>query len=165
VGVSSCLLGEPVRYDGGHKRNASLIDELGLLVEWVPVCPEFEAGLGVPRPAMRLVRDGDGVRMLEIESGRDHTVRMERFATERVRELAALDLCGYVLKRNSPSCGLERVPVHDDKGKTGRGGVGLFAAALSAAYPELPVEDEARLDDPVIRESFIARIVAYSRRR
>ncbi len=164
VGVSSCLLGEPVRYDGGHKRNRSLVDELGPLVEWVPVCPELESGLGVPRPAMRLQRDGGSVRMVEIQSGRDHTARMERFSTRRVRELAALDLCGYVLKRDSPSCGLERVPVLGKNGMRQREGVGLFAAALQAAFPELPVEDEGRLDDPEIRDSFIQRIVACSQR-
>ena len=161
VGVSSCLLGEPVRYDGGHKRNHSVTDELGPLVEWVPVCPELESGMAVPRPAMRLQRDGGTVRMAEIQSGRDHTERMERFAADRVRELAALDLCGYVLKRDSPSCGLERVPVHDEKGTPRREGVGLFAAALRAAFPELPVEDESRLDDPEIRKNFIDRITAY----
>jgi uncharacterized protein YbgA (DUF1722 family)/uncharacterized protein YbbK (DUF523 family) len=165
LGVSSCLLGEPVRYDSGHKRDRFVTDQLGPFVEWVPVCPELESGMGVPRPAMRLVRAGDTVRMVEIQSGRDHTARMERFSSRRVRALAALDLCGYVLKRDSPSCGFERVKVYGEKGMPRREGVGLFAAALRAAFPELPVEDEGRLNDPGIRENFIARIFAYQRLR
>ena len=104
VGVSSCLLGEEVRFDKGHKRDRFVTDVLGPFVEWVPVCPEVEAGLGLPRPSMRLVRDGDEVRMLETKSGRDHTRTMRRFAARRVRALRALDLCGYVLKKDSPSC-------------------------------------------------------------
>ena len=103
LGVSSCLLGTPVRFDGGHKRDPFVTDLLGALVEWVPVCPEVELGMGVPRPALRLVRDGGAVRLLEIASGRDHTRAMERYAARRVRALRGLGLCGYILKKDSPS--------------------------------------------------------------
>jgi uncharacterized protein YbbK (DUF523 family) len=163
LGVSSCLLGRSVRYDGGHKRSAFVCDQLGVFVEWVPVCPELEAGLGVPRPPMRLVRQGPDLRLLEIESGRDHTQAFERFSRRRVEALRALDLCGYVLKKDSPSCGFERVRIHSDDGPPRREGRGLFAAALCQAFPKLPIEDEARLDDPHLRENFIARVLAFRR--
>jgi len=167
VGVSSCLLGEQVRYDGGHKRDRFVTDVLGEFVEWVPVCPELEAGLGLPRPAMRLVREGDDerVRMVEIKSRRDHTATMQSFAAKRVRALRALDLCGYVLKRDSPSCGMERVKIYLEKGSPEKKGVGLFAKALLEALPELPVEEEGRLNDPALRENFIERVFAYRRLR
>ena len=101
LGVSSCLLGEAVRFDGGHKRDRFVADLLGAFVEWVPVCPELEAGMGVPRPPLRLVRADEELRMVEIRSGRDHTRRMERYGVRRVRALQDLDLCGYVLKKDS----------------------------------------------------------------
>ena len=106
VGVSACLLGEPVRYDGRHKRDAFLTDVLGKHVEWVPVCPELEVGMGVPRESVRLEGDVDAPRMVGVRSRIDHTAAMRRFAAERVRQLAALDLQGYVFKKGSPSCGL-----------------------------------------------------------
>src|SRR5262245_8433238 len=105
VGISACLLGQPVRWDGGHKHDDSLVSDLGRHVEWVPVCPEVELGMGVPRPPVRLVRDGDSLRMLEQDSDRDHTSAMQSFAERRIAELAKQDLCGYVLKQDSPSCG------------------------------------------------------------
>jgi len=165
LGVSSCLLGESVRYDAGHKRDRFVTDVLGEFVEWVPVCPELESGMGVPRPALRLVRDGDDVRMVEIRSGRDHTQRMQRFSAKRVRALRGLELCGYVLKKDSPSCGLTRVKVYGEKGMPRRDGQGLFAEALTRAVPHLPVEDEGRLNDPPLRENFIERVFAYRRLR
>ena len=165
LGVSSCLLGNAVRYDGGHKRDGFVADLLGAFVEWVPVCPELEVGMGVPRPVLRLVRKDGEVRMLERESGRDHTRSMQRFANRRVRELRALDLCGYVLKRGSPSCGMQRVEVYGAKGTARRDGEGLYASALMRANPHLPVEDEGRLNDPLRRENFIERIFAYRRLR
>jgi len=164
LGVSSCLLGENVRYDGGHKWDRFVADQLGAFVEWVPVCPEVEAGMGVPRPPVRLVRRGESVAMLEVESGRDHTRTLERFAEERVRALRALDLCGYILKRDSPSCGFDGVNVYDENGEARREGVGLYAAALRKAYPQLPVEDEGRLHDPAVRKNFVAQIHAYRKR-
>jgi len=164
LGVSSCLLGEEVRFDGGHKRDRFLTDLLGRFVEWVPVCPEVEAGMGTPRPALRLVGDGDGVRMLEIRSRQDHTEAMERFSARRVRELRSLALCGYVLKKDSPSCGMTRVKVYSGgEGMPRRDGRGLYASALIEAYPNLPIEDEGRLNDATLRENFIERVFAYRR--
>ena len=165
LGVSSCLLGEPVRFDGGHKRDRFITELLGSCVEWVPVCPELESGMGVPRPAMRLVADGGELRMLEVASGRDHSSRMRRFAARRVRALQALDLCGYVLKKDSPSCGMERVKIYPAQGMAKRAGRGLFAAALIEALPNLPVEEEGRLNDARLRENFIERVFAYRRLR
>ncbi|MBW2493114.1 MAG: DUF523 and DUF1722 domain-containing protein, partial [Deltaproteobacteria bacterium] len=167
LGVSSCLLGQEVRFDGGHKRDRFLTELLGSFVEWVPVCPEVEVGMGTPRPALRLVRDGEGeaVRMLEIASGRDHTRAMQRYAAQRVRALGGLELCGYVLKKDSPSCGMTRVKVYGEKGGATRDGRGLFALQLLDAYPNLPVEDEGRLNDARLRENFIERVFAYKRLR
>ena len=165
LGVSSCLLGEAVRYDGGHKRDLFLTDLLGRHVEWAPVCPELEAGLGVPRPAMRLEREGRRIRLREISSGRDHTARMQRFAARRLRALRALELCGYVLKKDSPSCGMTRVKLYGEKGAARREASGLFAAALQATWPSLPLEEEGRLHDPALRENFIERVFAYRRLR
>jgi uncharacterized protein YbgA (DUF1722 family)/uncharacterized protein YbbK (DUF523 family) len=165
IGISSCLLGERVRFDGGHKREPFLVERLGPFVEWVPVCPELEAGLGVPRPALRLVRDDGGVRMVEIASGRDRTELLREWSAARVRRLRALDLSGYVLKKDSPSCGFERVKVYGHPGAPRREGRGLFAEALREALPLLPVEDEGRLNDPRLRENWIERIFAGARLR
>ena len=163
LGVSSCLLGEEVRYDGGHRRDAFLTDVLGPFVEWVPVCPEVEIGLGVPRPPIRLVGDPTAPRLQVEKTGEDLTSRMRRWASGRLGELAALGLHGYVLKRGSPSCGLVRLRVYGEDGSPGRVGRGLFAAALTDALPLLPVEEEGRLTDAGIRESFIERVFAAAR--
>jgi uncharacterized protein YbgA (DUF1722 family)/uncharacterized protein YbbK (DUF523 family) len=165
LGVSSCLLGHEVRFDGGHKRDRFVTDLLGNFIEWVPVCPEAEVGMGTPRPAMRLVAGGDGVRMVEIKSGRDHTRSMAKFSARRVRELKALDLCGYILKKDSPSCGMTRVKIYAEHAMPRREGRGLYAAALMEAYPNIPVEDEGRLNDAKLRENFIERVFAYTRLR
>lgn len=163
LGVSSCLLGKAVRYDGGHKRDRFVTDLLGNFVEWVPVCPEVEAGLGVPRPALRLIREGESLRLVEIASGRDHTRHMERYASRRVRALRGLELRGYVLKKDSPSCGMTRVKVYAERGMPKREGRGLYGAALLEAFPSLPVEEEGRLNDPGLRENFVERVFAYRR--
>ncbi len=165
LGISSCLLGQAVRYDGGHKRDRFVADLLAAFVEWVPVCPEVEAGMGTPRPALRLVRDAGGVAMREIASGRDHTRAMQRYAARRVRTLRGLELCGYVLKKDSPSCGMTRVKVYGESGMPKKDGRGLFAAPLMEAFPNLPVEDEGRLNDAKLRENFIERVFAYRRLR
>jgi uncharacterized protein YbgA (DUF1722 family)/uncharacterized protein YbbK (DUF523 family) len=165
VGISTCLLGEAVRYDGAHKRDRYLTDVLGRYFEWVPVCPEVEVGMGTPRPPIRLVRGDDGVRLVEPKEGRDWTRAMAAYARKRVRALAALELCGYVLKSGSPSCGMERVKVWSDEGMPEKIGSGLFAAELQRRLPSLPVEEEGRLHDARLRENWIERVFAYRRLR
>ena len=166
LGVSACLLGEEVRYNGGHKRDRFLTDVLGPYVEWVPVCPEVEIGLGTPRPAIRLVQIGGETRLVAPDTGADHTAAMGEYSGRRVAELSKLDLSGYVLKKDSPSCGMERVKLYaGDNAVPAREGQGIFAEALLRLLPELPVEEEGRLNDPALRESFVSRIFAYDRFR
>ena len=166
IGISACLLGQEVRFDGGHKRDAFLADILGPHVEWVPVCPEVEVGMGTPREPVRLVRphrSSSGLLMITTRTNVDHTDRMNNWAVGRVDELAAEDLCGYVLKKDSPSCGLERVKVYPPNGMPERTGRGLFATALKNHFASLPIEEEGRLSDPRLRENFIERVFAYRR--
>jgi len=166
LGISSCLLGQEVRYDGGHKRDRFLTDVLGDYVTWVPVCPEVEIGLGTPRPTIRLERMEDGLaRLVMPSSGEDLTDRMMEYADDRIRRLEKHALAGYVLKKDSPSCGMERVKVRDPNGMPARNGVGTFAAELLRLAPNLPVEEEGRLNDAKLRENFITRIFAYQRWR
>ena len=165
IGISRCLLGEKVRYDGGHKRDSFLADTLGRHVEWVPVCPEVEAGLGTPREAMHLVGPAETPRLLTIRSGLDHTDRIERFSHHRVRELETLDLSGYVFKKGSPSCGVARVRVYHEQGMPARNGVGLFARIFQERFPLVPVEEEGRLADPLLRDNFLERVFSYARWR
>lgn len=163
IGVSRCLLGEEVRYDGGHKRDQFLTDVLGPYVEWVPICPEVEAGLGAPREAMRLVGTPQHPRLVTIKSGTDHTRALETMATNRIEELKEFDLSGYVFKKGSPSCGIERVRIYNEQGVLSRKGVGLFAGAFMRQFPLIPVEEEGRLCDPTLRENFIERVFCYRR--
>jgi len=167
VGISSCLLGNAVRYDGGHKRDGFAADLLSRFVTFVPVCPEVEVGMGTPRPSIRLVKVGSEVRLLEPKKGADHTAAMRRWAERRLAALEGEDLCGFILKKDSPSCGMERVKVWPDRPgvPAARGGTGLFAEALRARWPELPLEEEGRLNDLPLRESFVERIFAYRRLR
>jgi uncharacterized protein YbgA (DUF1722 family)/uncharacterized protein YbbK (DUF523 family) len=165
LGISACLLGQPVRFDGGHKRDPFLTTGLGPFVEWVPVCPEDESGLGTPREAMRLVRGDAGLRLLTVRSRRDVTEKLTAYSAVRVRELATLGLDGFVLKKDSPSCGLTRTKVYSENGVPVRAGRGLFAEALCKALPTLPMEEEGRLCDPAIREHFIERVFAHHRLR
>jgi uncharacterized protein YbgA (DUF1722 family)/uncharacterized protein YbbK (DUF523 family) len=164
IGVSTCLLGEHVRFDGGHKRDPFLVETFGRYVEWVPVCPEVETGLGVPRESMHLRRVADEVRLVTTKTGIDHTDAMRRYAARRVAALSAHELCGYVLKKSSPSCGMERVKIYGRSGPLASGR-GLFAEALLKAFPHLPVEEEGRLSDPRLRENFVERVFAYRRLR
>ena len=163
LGISRCLLGDEVRFDGGHKKDSFLTDVFGRYVEWVPVCPEVEAGLGTPREAMRLVGDPQGPRLVTIKSGTDHTRALERMTTNRIAELKNLDLSGYVFKKGSPSCGIERVRVYNEHGMPSRNGVGLFARAFIEQFPLIPVEEEGRLCEPTLRENFIERVFCYRR--
>jgi len=165
LGVSKCLLGEPVRYDGQHKRNAFVVDTLGPLVEFVPVCPEVECGLGVPREAMRLIGPKDNPRLVTIRSGQDITPRMQAWIKPRLDELAKENLCGFIFKARSPSSGMERVKIYNAKGGVEGYGAGLFAAAFMARFPLLPVEEEGRLNDPQLRDNFVERIFTLRRYR
>jgi len=165
LGISTCLLGENVRFDGGHKLDRYLTDTLGQYVEYVPVCPEVECGFGIPRESFRLVGDRENPRLVTSRSNQDHTDRMGQWAKKRVAELEKEDLCGYIFKSGSPSSGMERVKVYDPNGVPAKVGVGLFARIFMEHFPLLPVEDEGRLHDPILRENFIERIFALKRWR
>lgn len=163
LGISACLLGHRVRYDGGHKREHFLTDLFGKFVEWIPICPEVEVGMGLPRETIRLVGTPTYPRMIAEKSGKDWTQAMNRFAAQQVCEIADQNLSGYVFKKNSPSCGMERVRVYNSQGMPERQGRGLFAAALIDQCPLLPVEEEGRLNDLKLRENFIERVFAHHR--
>lgn len=154
-----------MRFDGDHRHDPLVADLLGQSVEWVPVCPEVESGMPIPRPTLRLADLGAGVRMVESAAGVDHTRAMKTYSVRRVRELQALDLSGYVLKMNSPSCGMARVKIHDSKGTEISHGAGLFASVLMEACPQLPIEEEGRLHDAKLRENFVERVLAYQNLR
>lgn len=165
VGLSACLGGDEVRYNGGHSHQRYLTDTLGRFVEFVPVCPEVEAGMGVPRPTVRLARLADDIRVLDPANNVDWTAAMEDHATRRVAMVDEHQLDGFILKSKSPSCGAFRVKVYDgDRGATHRGR-GVFAAELMRRYPRLPVEEEGRLNDPALRENFVERVFAHHRLR
>lgn len=165
VGVSGCLLGQEVRFDGQHARNRFVTDVLGSWVEWVPLCPEVEIGLGIPRPTVRLAGTSDAPRLVETTSGRDHTDGMVTFSEAAAARLVREGLDGYIVKKDSPSCGMERVRVYDANGVPKRDGVGIFTAALRRALPSLPVEEEGRLNDAPLRENFIERLFGRNRWR
>ena len=166
LGISACLLGDEVRFDGGHKRDPFLVEVLSPHVCWVRVCPEVEVGMGTPRETLRLERrDGRAIRMVTTRTGIDHTGAMSAWARKRLTELEREQLSGYVLKKDSPSCGMERVKVFDASGMPQRTGRGIFAEALLQRFPNLPVEEEGRLSDPRLRENFIERVFAYQRLR
>ncbi|MCX8111098.1 MAG: DUF523 and DUF1722 domain-containing protein [Syntrophorhabdaceae bacterium] len=163
VGISRCLLGEKVRYDGGHQHDRYLTDTLGRYFDYVPVCPEVEYGLPVPREAMRLVGSPEDPRLLTIKTGIDHTDGMKRWADTRLKELEKEGLCGFIFKSKSPSSGMQGVKVYSSGGMPVKKGTGIFAGAFMRHFPLLPVEDDGRLNDPVIRENFIERIFVYKR--
>lgn len=163
IGISSCLLGEKVRFDGGHKHERFLTDTVGRFVQFVPVCPEVDIGLGTPREAIHLERRSDGVHLVGSRSGADHTAAMRRYAERKITEIGRLDLCGYILKKDSPTCGMERVRVVGSDGQRTRDGRGLFAQVLMERMPLLPVEEEGRLNDPQLRENFFERVFAFRR--
>lgn len=165
IGVSTCLLGEKVRFDGGHKNNRYITQTLSHFFEFVPVCPETECGLGIPRESMRLVGDVNHPRLITNKSRIDHTDQMQRWAAGKLDALEKEDLCGFIFKKDSPSSGLYRVKVYNDKGQPVKSGRGVFAAAFTARFPRIPVEDEGRLNDPMLRENFIERVFALKRWR
>lgn len=163
VGISACLLGQAVRYDGGHKRHDWLVAVLGERVRYVPVCPEVEAGLGVPREPIRLERANGRIRIRRVETRDDVTDALNGWANERLDALEALD--GYVLKARSPSCGRKGVPVHDAAGRRIDENAGFFAWALRSRWPELQIVDEDDLDDPEIRRAFLVSVGLHYRQR
>ncbi len=165
LGISACLLGEKVRYDGGHKLDRYLTNTLGKYVDYVPVCPEVEAGFGIPRETMHLEGDLNAPRLVTRKTKRDLTEPMLQWAKKRVVELEAEDLCGFIFKSRSPSSGMERIPVFNDKGMPVKKGVGLFARTFMDHFPLLPVEDEGRLHDPKLRENFIECVFVFKRWR
>ena len=164
VGVSACLLGAKVRFDGGHKRDAFIDEVLGEFFRLVPFCPEVAVGMGTPRPPIRLVGTEDAPRAVGTrDPGLDYTLPLRAYG-ERVGQLHT-ELCGFILKKGSPSCGLERVKIYTEQGMPHAHGSGLFAAELMRSQPRLPVEEEGRLHDPVLRENFITRVYVYARWR
>ncbi len=165
IGVSACLLGQPVRFDGSHKHDRYLTNTLGEYLDFVPVCPEVESGFSIPRETLRLVGDPEAPRLVTSRTNIDHTDRMLGWAEKRVRELEAENLCGFIFKSDSPSSGLMRVKVYNPKGMAEKKGVGLFARAFTRHFPLLPVEEEGRLNDPVLRETFIEQIFTLKRWR
>lgn len=164
VGISMCLLGERVRYDGGHKADERATGVLSEIFEWAPVCPEVDVGMGTPREPVRLELRGAQVRLVGVESGRDWSASMAAYAERQVAELAALPIHGFLLKADSPSCGFDGVRLHEEAGAARPDGVGAFAAVLRAVLPELPIEDESHLADPARLQRFIERVRSYKRR-
>jgi len=165
LGVSSCLLGEKVRFDGSHKLDRFLTETLGRYVDYVPVCPEVEVGLPTPRETLRLVGSEENQRLVFSKSGEDITERMTAWAKERVKALEKENLSGFIFKSKSPSSGMERVRLYDRNGVPRKTGVGLFAKTFMEHFPLLPVEEEGRLHDPRLRENFIEIIFALRRWR
>lgn len=161
IGISACLLGEKVRFDGGHKHDRYLTGTLAKYFDWVPVCPEIEVGLGTPRETIRLVQIGSTTELRTTRTDLDLTQRMQRFAKQRAAKLASAQLTGFIFKKDSPSCGMERVKIYQPKGPAKRAGVGLFAAAVIDQFPNLPMEEEGRLCDPRLRENWVERVFAY----
>src|SRR5512135_121000 len=163
LGVSSCLLGEKVRYDGGHKLDHYITETLGRYVDWVPVCPEVEYGLPVPREAMHLSGTAEAPRLVGSRTGVDHTDGMNMWARQRLDELEKERLCGFIFKSRSPSSGMRGVKVYGGSGRPSNSGIGIFAAAFMQRFPLVPVEDEGRLHDPSLRENFIERVFVLRR--
>lgn len=165
LGVSACILGQPVRYNGGHTKDSYVVETLGQYVEFVPVCPEVEAGFPIPRESFRLVGDQESPRFVTSRSNVDHTEHMRAWCRKRVEELAELDLGGFVFQGRSPSSGMARVKVYNDKGGSTMTGIGLFARAFMERFPLLPVEEAGRLHDNKLRENFIESIFVFKRWR
>lgn len=164
IGVSSCLLGEQVRFDSGHKKNAFITGLLSDYFEFKPFCPEVAIGLGIPRQPIRLVVSGNSIRCKgTVNEELDVTDKLENIALQQRHWLG--ELSGYIFKKNSPSCGMERVKLFNENGIPSRNGVGVYARQIIKNFPHLPVEEEGRLEDPHIRENFVRRIYIYARWR
>jgi uncharacterized protein YbgA (DUF1722 family)/uncharacterized protein YbbK (DUF523 family) len=165
LGISTCLLGERVRWNGGHKLDRFLTDTFGQFVQYCPICPEAECGFGIPREPLRLVGDPHAPRLVTARTQQDHTERMLRWTRRRVRELEREDLSGFIVKGASPSCGLKGVKVYNEQGVPKASGAGLFVRVFMDHFPLLPVEDEGRLHDLSLRENFIERVFTTKRWR
>ncbi len=163
VGISSCLLGHPVRYDGAHKYHSYIEQTLGRYFQFRPFCPEVESGMSIPRPAVQLRETPDGIRCVGVKPPNlDVTEALENISMQQDDWLC--DLCGYILKKDSPSCGMQGVNVFKNDVPTPRG-TGIFAAYLQQTYPALPIEEEGRLGDPILRENFVQRVFVLHRWR
>ncbi|MFO7913344.1 MAG: DUF523 and DUF1722 domain-containing protein [Desulfotignum sp.] len=165
IGISSCLLGNLVRYDGGHSHDRFLTQTLGLFTEYVPVCPEVECGMPTPRDSLRLVGDPENPRLVTRKTGEDHTEQMHTWIQNKLPILEKENLCGFIFKSKSPSSGLYRIKVYGDDGKMRSNGTGLFARAFTQHFPRIPVEEAGRLNDPKLREHFIENIFSFQRWR
>lgn len=165
IGISSCLLGHNVRFDGGHKLDRLIRDVLGAYLDFVPVCPEVEVGLPTPRETLRLVGEPDQPRLVFGKSGEDITERMQAWAHRRCDELEKEDLCGFIFKSRSPSSGMERVKLYDKNGVPSKQGVGIFARVFMERFPLIPVEEDGRLHDDKLRENFIESLFTFKRWR
>lgn len=163
IGISSCLLGNNVRYDGGHTHDRYITDTLGRYFDYVPVCPEVEYGLGIPREAMRLISTPRGIRLVTIRSGIDHTEGMHEWVKKKLNSLEAENLCGFIFKSKSPSSGIYDVKIYSTTGAPSRKGAGIFGGAFLHHFPLIPVIDDGRLHDPTLRENFIERVFVYKR--
>ena len=164
IGVSSCLLGEEVRWNGGHKKDRYVQGILDNYFDYVPTCPEVDVGMGVPRETVALYGTLESSKMISKKSQTDWTGKMNTYMKDRINELGNADLCGYIFKSKSPSCGIGRVPIYSKFGSNKvRHGPGMFASAFMKTLPLIPVEDEGRLHDPVIRENFIVRVFCFNR--
>lgn len=167
LGISSCLLGNSVRFDRGHKHNAYITETLGEYFEFEPFCPEVTAGLGIPRAPIHLVKRAQGIRALTVKNhALDATDALTAASQQLLANPKVAELSGFILKKDSPSCGMERVKVYEEQATSQppeRNGIGLFAAALQQQYPNLPLEEEGRLCDPILRENFIVRVFVYQR--
>jgi len=163
IGISSCLLGEKVRYDGGHKLDRYITDTLGHYFEWFPVCPEVEYGLPVPRESMHLIGDPASPRIVTIRTGVDHSEGMKKWAADKLTQIEKEDLCGFIFKSKSPSSGIGGIKVYTSSGIPSNKGTGIFGGAFMSYFPLIPVIDDGRLHNPNLRENFIEQVLVYKR--
>jgi len=163
IGLSSCLLGEKVRYDGGHKHDRYITETLGQYFEWVPVCPEVECGLPTPREAMHLIEPFDSPRLVTVRTGIDHTEKMLSWAEKKLKVLEQEHLSGFIFKSKSPSSGIGGVKIYTPSGMPSQRGKGIFGNTFMKHFPLIPVIDDGRLHDPGLRENFIERVFVYRR--
>lgn len=163
IGISSCLLGEKVRYDGGHRLDQYITETLGRYFEWVPVCPEVEYGLPVPREAMHLIGEPASPRLVTVRTGIDHTDGMTKWAADKLSRLEKEYLCGFIFRSKSPSSGIGGIKVYSSSGITGNKATGIFGGAFLHYFPLIPAIDDGRLHNPDLRENFIEQVLVYNR--